>query len=82
MSQLPTEDYDPTAAPTNPLPPLRPEQIPATAFDVLNAMHQSAVNNFRQSLAPQLNFPSMWRLAKAVAYDLGPITIYRYEEEE
>jgi hypothetical protein len=82
VAQEPTQDYNPIEPPTDPLPPLRPEQIPATAYDVLNAMHEATVENFRQALAPALNFPSMWRLAKAVVYEQGPITIYRYTEQE
>ena len=82
MAQQPTTDINPIAPPTDPLPALRAEQIAATAFDVLNSMHEGALTNFRQSLDPALNFPSLWRLAKHVVFERGPITVYRYAEEE
>ena len=77
-----TPDTDPTAPPTDPLPPLRPEQIAGTAYDVLNAMHDGVITNLRQDLDPRPDFPSLWRLAKHVVYELGPITVYRYAEQE
>lgn len=78
---LSTPDTNPVAPPTDPLPPLRGEQIPATAYAVLNAMHANTVENFRVDLDPELDFPSMWRLAKHVVYERGPITLYRFAEQ-
>ena len=82
MPQPPTQDINPVAPPTDPLPPLRAEHIAATGYDVLNAMHEATIVNLRQALDPQLNFPSLWRLAKTVVNEQGPIIIYRYAEEE
>lgn len=77
-----TPDTNPITPPTLPMPALRAEQITASGYDVLNAMHEATLANFRQSLDPQLNFPSLWRLAKRVVNQEGPITLYRYQEQE
>ncbi len=76
-----TDDLDPTAPPIEDLPPLRPAVIPGTAFDVLNAMHENIINNFRNATAPDLAFPSLWRLAKHVSGERGPLIVYRFFEE-
>lgn len=77
-----TTDINPVAPPEDPLPPLRPEQIAGTAYDVLNAMHDSVITNLREDLDPRPDFPSLWRLAKHVVYERGPLTVYRYTEQE
>ena len=76
-----TDDLDPTAPPAEDLPPLRPEVVPGTAFDVLNAMHENVIDNFRNATAPYLEFPSLWRLAKHVVGERGPLVVYRFAEE-
>lgn len=76
-----TDDFDPTAPPIEELPPLRPEIIPGTAFDVLNSMHENCINNFRNASAPDLAFPSLWRLAKHVSGERGPLIVYRFFKE-
>lgn len=82
MATPATLDINPIAPPTDPLPPLRPEQIAGTAYDVLNAMHDSVITNLREDLDPAPDFPSLWRLAKHIVYERGPLTVYRYDEKE
>lgn len=77
----PTDDLDPPAPPLVELPPLRTELIPGTAYDVLNVMHANTIENFRNATEPQLAFPSLWRLAKHVCFERGPLIVYRYSEE-
>lgn len=76
-----TEDLNPTEPPVEELPALRPEVIPGTAYDVLNAMHENVVANFRNATAPELAFPSLWRLAKHISGARGPLIVYRFAEE-
>jgi hypothetical protein len=73
--------FSPTDPPVRELPPLRLSVIPGTAFDVLNAMHENIIENFRNATAPNLVFPSLWRLAKHVCNERGPLFVYRYFEE-
>ena len=71
-------DNNPLAPPVDPGPALDAELVPGTAYAVLSAMHANIVDNFRQDLSPELDFPSRWRLAKHVVNERGPLVVYRY----
>lgn len=75
------DDVDPMVAPEVEPPPLRPELVPGTAYDVLNAMHDNVIANFRNATSPDLAFPSLWRLARHVSGERGPLVVYRFAEE-
>lgn len=72
---------NPTEPPTQTLPPLRAEILPGTAFDTLNAMTENVIDNLREALPPRIEFPSLWRLAKHLVGERGPLLVYRYEQE-
>lgn len=76
-----SDSLNPTEPPTEELPPLRPEMIPGTGYDVFNAMHENIIANFRNSTSPDIAFPSLWRLARHVSGERGPLIVYRFFEE-
>lgn len=61
-------------------PVLYEEVIAPSAVDVVGAIHTSLIGAFRESTAPQIDFPSMWRLAKIVVNETSPLIIYRHRE--
>lgn len=60
-------------------PALLPAQIPPTGVALVTNIHESLVINFRIGRAPTLDLPSLWRLAKHVVYERGPLLVYRYK---
>jgi len=74
-------DQNPNEPPVEDLPPLREEIIPGTAYDALNVMHENVIENFRNASAPDIAFPSLWRLAKHISGERGPLIVYRFDED-
>ena len=58
------------------------EQVTPTATSVLTMVHENLTLNFRIDRAPTLDLPSLWRLAKLVVYERGPIMVHRFKEPE
>lgn len=56
------------------------EEIPGTAVDVLDVSVSSTTENFRARQLPALGWPSLWRLAKLVTFERGPLTVYSTDE--
>lgn len=61
-------------------PATQVEQITPTATAVLTTVHENLALNFRIDRAPTLDLPSLWRLAKLVVYERGPIFVHRFKE--
>jgi len=52
------------------------EEIPGTAIDVLDVTVNNALINFRRDQLPNPQLLSLWRLAKVVTFELGPMTVF------
>lgn len=52
------------------------EELPGTAIDVLDLTVENALVNFRRDRLPAPQLPSLWRLAKLVTFELGPLTVF------
>lgn len=52
------------------------EEIPGTAVDVLDVTVSNTTENFRANQLPSLGWPSLWRLAKLVTFERGPLGVY------
>ncbi len=61
-------------------PATQVEQITPTATAVLTTVHENLALNFRIDQTPNLDLPSLWRLAKIVVYERGPILVHRFKE--
>jgi len=46
----------------------------------LTTVHENLSLNFRIDQTPNLDLPSLWRLAKIVVYERGPILVHRFKE--
>jgi len=62
-------------------PATQVEQVTPTATSVLTMVHENLSLNFRTDRLPNLDLPSLWRLAKQVVYERGPILVHRYRED-
>ena len=56
-------------------PATQVEQITPTATSVLTMVHENLSLNFRTDQSPNLDLPSLWRLAKIVVNERGPILL-------
>jgi hypothetical protein len=75
----PNDQDNPLDEVESPLPPLQLEVIPGTAYDVLNLMHDQVIQNLlRGERTVPCDLPSLWRLAKHVVNERGPLNVYRY----
>jgi hypothetical protein len=54
-------------------------QITPTGVSVLTLVHENMTLNFRLDRTPTLGLPSLWRLAKHVVYERGPLIVSRYK---
>jgi hypothetical protein len=61
-------------------PATQVEQITPTATSVLTMVHENLSLNFRTDQSPNLDLPSLWRLAKIVVNERGPILVHRFKE--
>jgi hypothetical protein len=61
-------------------PATQVEQITPTATALLTMVHENIVLNFRIDRSPTLDLPSLWRLAKIVVDERGPIIVHRFKE--
>lgn len=60
-------------------PALKAEQITPTGVAVVGMIHENLTLNFRKDLDPDLDLPSIWRLAKHVVTERGPLVVFRYK---
>lgn len=56
--------------------------IMPTPINVLNAVHRNIVNNLRRGRAADLELPSLYRLAFAVHYNTGEMTLTFSDSED
>ena len=61
-------------------PALQPEMILPNGVALVTAVTANLTMNFRKDRAPSLDLPSLWRLAKHVVYEQGPIIVFRYKD--
>jgi len=72
-----------------PLPPENLSDLPAVqqthilpnGVALVTMVNATVSLNFRFGRTPDLNFPSVWRLAKHVVYERGPLLAYRYRDQ-
>ena len=60
-------------------PVLHPELVLPNAVEVVGAIHDNLVTCFRNDTQPNIDFPSIWRLAKIVTGEVTPLLVYRFK---
>ena len=61
-------------------PAMQAEQIKPNGVVLAGTIHENLVLNFRLDRSPNLDLPSLWRLAKHIVDERGPLLIYRFKE--
>lgn len=59
------------------IPALEEERVLPNAIDIVGVVHEHLVSNYRDGVAPDLNLPTQWRMAKLVVSEAGPLALFR-----
>jgi hypothetical protein len=63
-------------------PALYGQQISPDGVSLVGLVNENLTLNFRMDRAPNLDLPSLWRLAKFAVDERGPLFVFRYRENE
>jgi hypothetical protein len=56
-------------------------QILPTGISLVTLVNETLRISFRYDQTPTVDLPSLWRLAKHVVYERGPLLVSRYKEQ-
>ncbi len=61
-------------------PSLYGQQIAPNGVELVTMVNANLTLNFRFDRTPNLDMPSLWRLAKYAVDEQGPLFVFRYRE--
>jgi len=63
-------------------PPYVEQRVHPNAVELLLTLNTKITQNFRDGVAPSVDFPSQWRMAKLVVTERAPLIVFHYGESE
>lgn len=62
-------------------PALYEQQVSPNGVALVTMVNENLALNFRVGRSPNLDLPSLWRLAKYATSEQGPLFVFRYREK-